>query len=203
MRSDTIHVTNAGAGMAEALAQAEAVAAYKRLSAKNTVRLRLLTEEMLGMLRGIAGQTEADFRIEDDQGDFSLILTAKMRMTGAKREKLLSVSSSGTNAAAKGVTGRIRNLFEQALEPIDDNTPERVGAGWCISPVGAATLPDAGMLEAEMWSLNQYRAVLQTKKPDSEEWDELEKSVVANLADDVQIAIRGTTVEMIIRKKFA
>ena len=34
-----------------------------------------------------------------------------------------------------------------------------------------------------------------------EAWDELEKSVVAKVADDVNVAIRGRTVEMTIVKK--
>ena len=34
-----------------------------------------------------------------------------------------------------------------------------------------------------------------------EAWDELEKSVVAKVADDVKVAIRGRTVEMTIVKK--
>jgi len=36
-----------------------------------------------------------------------------------------------------------------------------------------------------------------------EAWDELEKSVVARVADDVKISIRGRTVEMTILKKMA
>ena len=34
-----------------------------------------------------------------------------------------------------------------------------------------------------------------------EAWDELEKSVVSHVADDVKVAIRSGTVEMIIIKK--
>ena len=34
-----------------------------------------------------------------------------------------------------------------------------------------------------------------------EAWDDLEKSVVKNVADDVKVAIRSGTVEMIIIKK--
>ena len=36
-----------------------------------------------------------------------------------------------------------------------------------------------------------------------EAWDELEKSVVKNVADDVRVSIRGGFVEMIILKKLA
>jgi hypothetical protein len=43
--------------------------------------------------------------------------------------------------------------------------------------------------------------LMQSNSP-REEWDELEKSIVANIADEVQISIRDTTVEMVIFKKF-
>jgi hypothetical protein len=32
--------------------------------------------------------------------------------------------------------------------------------------------------------------------------DELEKSIVANIADDIQVSVEGNHIEMIIRKKF-
>ena len=34
-----------------------------------------------------------------------------------------------------------------------------------------------------------------------EKWDELEKSVIANIADEIEIGIAGKTVEMIVYKK--
>ena len=36
-----------------------------------------------------------------------------------------------------------------------------------------------------------------------EAWDELEKSVVAHVADDVKVSIKGLTAEMTIIKKYA
>jgi hypothetical protein len=36
----------------------------------------------------------------------------------------------------------------------------------------------------------------------AEAWDELEKSVVSNLADDVKVSINGRNVEMVILKQF-
>jgi arginine/lysine/ornithine decarboxylase len=36
----------------------------------------------------------------------------------------------------------------------------------------------------------------------SEALDELEKSIVANIADDIQVSVEGNHIEMIIRKKF-
>ena len=32
-------------------------------------------------------------------------------------------------------------------------------------------------------------------------WDELEKSIVANIADDVKVSVKGNNVELVIEKK--
>jgi len=49
--------------------------------------------------------------------------------------------------------------------------------------------------------LRQYRA--QNAEGSQEAWDELEKSVVSRVADDVRVSIMGRTVEMTIVKEMA
>ena len=56
------------------------------------------------------------------------------------------------------------------------------------------------------WSMADYRAQLRQYQElnqikDHEAWDEMEKSVVAKVADDVRISIQGRVVEMTIVKK--
>lgn len=50
MKTDVITVSSQGVQMASALNLAEKVAAYKELSGKNALHLRLLTEETMGMM---------------------------------------------------------------------------------------------------------------------------------------------------------
>ena len=69
MRTDTIIVSSRGNQMEAALKEAEKVAAYKGLSAKNALHLRLLTEEMMGMMRSITGENTGEFWIEDKDND--------------------------------------------------------------------------------------------------------------------------------------
>ena len=56
-----------------------------------------------------------------------------------------------------------------------------------------------------LWSLESYKkSVEQASTGDAaakEAWDELEKSIVASIADDVKIGVSGNTVELIIEKK--
>ena len=196
MRSDVVKITNDGAGMPEALDQAERTAAFRSLSEKDALRLRLLTEEMTGMFCAIAGEVEAEFWIDADGLSFVLHLDSDLQMTDKKREKLLSVATSGTNLAAKGFMGKIRELFARAVEPGDENGP-RVG----FRNVVATPSMSLDVVTAEMWSLSKYKSTLDAN--DVEKWDELERSVVAKVADEVTVSIRGNKVEMLVYKDFS
>jgi hypothetical protein len=178
MKSDVIHVTNKGAGFDEALAQAEAVARFRDLNRDSALYLRLLTEEMMGMMRALTGEREAAFWIDSRGGDgaLGLHLQVKTLMNAEMRKKLLSASTGGFNAAASGFIGKLRDLFESATEPASQEMAEDLKNGIYSSA------EESGMSK--------------------EDWDELEKSIVADIADDVQIAITGNNVEMIITKKF-
>ena len=116
-----------------------------------------------------------------------------------KREKLLAASTTGKNESARGLMGRLRDFF-------DWGTDEDFEA--FSSPL---LLPD--MLEQSTsptldweWSMARYERALYTRVEQNdfsakEAWDELEQSVVKNVADDVKVAIRSGCVEMIIIKK--
>ena len=189
MKSDVIHVTNEGEGVAEAIKQAEAVAAFRSLSKKDSIHLNLLTEEMMGMMQALTDKREADFWIESENRNFMLHLRTETPMNAEMREKLLSASTSGTNAAAKGVMGKIRDIFNRIIEPADANIPSGFSAGWSFSESGQVV---------NVWSLNPFK--INATDSDKEEWDELEKSIIANIADEIKIGISGNTVEMIVYK---
>ena len=199
MRTDVITVSSKGKRMETALEQVEKVAAYKGLSPKNTLHLRLLTEEMMGMMRSITGEPEGEFWIEDHEGMYELHLRVAARMSFEKREQLLSVSASGKNEAARGLMGRIREFFDWGCDEEYDG-------------FSTAMLPDAfehsssPALDWE-WSMRRYENVVAAKLDQDETareaWDELEKSVVKNVADDVRVFIRGRYVELTIVKKLA
>ena len=198
MKSDVIKVTNGGEGFAEALDQAERTAAFIGLPGKSSLHLRLLTEEMMGMMHALTGERTAKFWIESEGSCVSLHLCARTAMNTQKREQLLSASSSGRNIAVKGVTGKLRDLFERFLEPIDGDPT--LG---CDSFVFAGMDPSGSAMAVEsFWSLNRYRAAVAAEASQQEDWDELEKSVVAKLSDEVQVGISDGNVEMIVQKKF-
>lgn len=191
MKTDVIRVSSEGDQIDEALVQVEKVAAYKGLSHKNSLHLRLLAEEMLCLMRAITYQTEGLFWINDEDDVYELHLKVATNVDFEQREKLLEVASSGKNEAAKGFMGKIRSFFD---------------------PIAGLPLPLNLSLyggTADMsWSMRIYQDQLamymqQQETGIDEAWDELEKSVVAHIADDVKVSIEGRIVELIIYKKMA
>ncbi len=201
MITDVIRVSSRGRRMEQALLEADKVAQYKGLSHKGALQLRLLTEETMGLLRSITGETEADFWIEEKQGEYELHLKTETRMNSVKRENLLAASTSGKNESAKGLMGRLRDFFDRGEDADLAGYTSTMMLG---GEYDAATSP----LMDWAWSLSRYEEQL-AEGVDRREadalaaWDELEKSVVKNVADDVKVGIRNDVTEMIIVKKLA
>ena len=51
-----------------------------------------------------------------------------------------------------------------------------------------------------LWTLNNYREKVSQEK--GEKWDELEKSIIGNIADDILVGMDGTKVEITVKKAF-
>ena len=199
MKTDVISVSGQKKMMETAIGQADKVAAYKGLSEKDAMHLRLLTEEMMGLMQSVTGADEGEFWIEDEDGEYRLHLLVRTLLSTEKKEQLLSVSGSGKNESAKGLLGRMREFFDWGVD--DDITSNTL------------FLPDmyehtsSPMLDWE-WSMRQYEtarsARVAKEEPGAQEaWDELEKSVVKKVADDVKVYLRRGTAEMVILKKLA
>lgn len=201
MKTDVITVSSKGSHMEAALSQVEKAAAYKGLQGKNALHLRLLAEEMMSMMRSITGETEGRFWIEDEDGVYQLHLQVTTRMDSGKRSQLLSASSTGKNESARGLMGRLRDFFDRSADE------DIASFSTSLMLPGMYDHSSTPTLDWE-WSMVQYEDALsdrvrQNDERAKEDWDELEKSVVARVADDVKVAIRGRTVEMTIVKKMA
>ena len=205
MKSDIITIEAGGRGIDAALSETEKIARYNGLSSKEQLRLRLLAEEMTGTLRGIVGEMTSSFWIEAENRTYELHLTTMTMMDSVKRKKLLSTSSSGKNEAAKGFMGKLWDIFMKMDEPEDMHYPKTFVSGYVHSDSGAFDAPMGVDMQTLIggWSMNNYQGEVQTDlSGNSEEWDELEKSIVAKLADEVRISISGNVVEMVIYKTF-
>ena len=189
------------------LAEVEKVTAYNALEEKKALRIRLLAEELCGMLPGLVENFNGSFWAENDGDNYELHVELEAQdMSIELRDELISVSKSGKNAAAKGIMGKIRAVAETMLlaafdpdysvptdEFYDDNN-FNMGFGY----VDPTVVFETGYVYS--WSLFSYKTAVEEKK--SGEYDELERSIVAKLADDIIVGVRGKNVEIVVKKSF-
>ncbi len=205
--SRKLKINNYDNDMAEVLNEAAKMAEKARLNEKQAMRLRLLAEETVGMVNAITEEFQGSLIIMEDKLKFTLHLEAETDMNLRKREELLSASRTGKNEAAKGFMGKVRDIFEMCLMMPDD--PDKIDPTWydalaynSIDPMFMGTVSPL----TDFWSLSAYREGVMNDKDENEAaaeaWDELEKSIVANLADDVRIGIEEGHVVMDIEKQF-
>ena len=190
------------------LAEVEKVTTYNGLEDKKALRLRLLAEELCGMLSGLIQNFSGKFWAENDGDDYELHVELKADdMNIDLRDELISVSKSGKNAAAKGVMGKIRAVAETMLLAASDPTLQTLPAGEFYDyhgfNMGFGYIDP--MISCETgyvcsWSLFNYKTAVEEKEEDA--YAELERSIVAKLADDIIVGVRGKNVEIVVKKSF-
>ena len=203
--TERINIEKSGSGMPEALTMTEKTVSLMQLSSKDVLKARLLAEEMFSMVRSIAGEFSAEFWIEQEEDrTCTLHLEAKSELDYGKRQELISVSTSGRNSARLGIMDKIRGMFEAGLYGIEESFKLQAEYGTGMFSYGALGVPDDGMSEAlYSWSMQKYKEDVEAgKDTDPDSWDELEKSIIANIADDVQVGTKKDKIELVVIKKF-
>lgn len=197
MKSNVCKIEKGTGDLSAILNESERVAAYIGLDRKQSSQLRLLCEEIDGMLPNVIDDFEGSFWIEHDDGVCKIkasIIVAELNAT--KKKDLIAVAKNNKNAAAAGIIGKIRNLIENFFL---NEAPSDVSDTPSVT-FHTATGYSEGVDYSYLWSLEQYRDI--AKKDKAESWDELEKSVIASVADDVIVGIRGNRADIVVVKKF-
>ena len=201
MKSNVCKIEKGTQDLEAILRESEKFAAYNELSHKQSLQLRLLCEEIDGLLPNVVEDFEGDIWFESEDGVCKVCISIELeKITADKRDNLLELSSKKGNAAAVGITGKIRSVAETLIltfinkESLNDFA---MSANAYHLSNGYSECVDHSYL----WSLYQYRNNLEQKH--TEAWDELEKSVIASVADDVIVGVKGNKAEIVIVKKFA
>ena len=202
MKSNICEITNDKDSLLIIMDETEKCASYNNLDPKQARTLRLLAEELTGMLPELVVFSKGRFWVENTKNRFEIHTTMDVdRRDLDYRERLLSISTSGKNAAAKGIMGKIREMAESMADYY--NAAGQLG----MAPL--SPLDDIGCYASQQyafaWSLANYRNQVEDQcaaTGSTEEWDELERSIIANIADDVVVGIQGSIVHIIIRKRF-
>ncbi|MCL2048392.1 MAG: hypothetical protein FWG87_06660 [Defluviitaleaceae bacterium] len=175
-------------GIAGILSEVEKIGNFCGLQHAHTDKLRLLAEEMLGLTVRLFSGIEYEFFVESKGNTFTLNLKVDTFVNGEQKEKMLSLSSSGKNEAAKGFFGKITDVFETLV--LNDATYDQ----------GLVPYYDSmGLIS--FFSFTEYQDEMNTHAK-QEQWDELEKSIIASIAKDVVIGVRNNKVEMIVTAEF-
>ncbi len=207
MKSDIITVGNDERLIENALDMCGQYIYQSGIDGKKATHINLLAEEVLCMARAMVGDFSARFWIEDEGGEYRIHLDAVAEVDKQKKKELLAMSKSGKNIANRGLMAKIAGFFSDCM----DNYDEAMALSSAADNYGysfAAGVPSSSMVTlgaAELWSLSRYRSGVDREKEDKEEakeaWDELEKSVVANIADDVIVGVKDNHVTLIVVKK--
>ena len=177
------------------------------LDRRDAMRLDLLAEETLGMMKGVVDEFHGVLWFEGDAAQCEIHLQATAKLDADQKRELISVSSTGRNAAAKGFMGKLGEMiagavyrYGQAVEDASKVYGPQYGA---LDVAGLSTPIVTDMMP--VWTLQQYRVELAGDRGIGEAdaaWDELERSIVARLADDIVVGVKGDSIEMIITRRF-
>ena len=208
MVSDKFMVNSDAGRMAAAKFAADNYAWHAGLDKRDTLRLNLLVEETLGMVKAMVDDFYGRLWFSGDDSTCEIHLEATANMDSGRKQELLSVSSSGRNAAAKGFMGMLGDVISGALHNIGHAVDTAYGqsamSGNLIAPAGVGS-PNLYDL-TPVWTLDQYRANVEKGRIDSDALEQakqdLEKSIVANLADDIVVGVKGDRIELVITKRF-
>ncbi len=209
MKSNICKLNKDLACLKAVLAEVEKVTSYNSLEDKKALRLRLLAEELCGMLSELIENFSGEFWAENDAENYELHVELKAEdMSLELRDELISVSKSGKNAAAKGIMGKIRAVAETMLLSAFDSTfppplpADELYDGHSSSLrfgyIDHTNSVGAGYLYS--WSLYIYKEAVEENQDDAAA--ELQRSIVAKLADDVIVGVRGNNVEIVVKKSF-
>ena len=194
MKSNVCKIEKGNNGLEAIFKESEKVAKYNNLTHKQTLQLRLLCEEIDGMLPNIIDDFEGCLWIDFEDGICKVNVSIQMpKFEVEKKEELINIAKNKRNASAVGVLGKIRSMVENVF--LDEN----VLRGYAISS-GSFNVY-GGMDYSSYWSLAQHKEIVK-KENNEEAWDELEKSVISSVADDVIVGVQGKNVDIIIVKKF-
>ena len=199
MRSNVCRIIKGTRDLSAILRESEKVAVYNELDPKQTMHLRLLCEELDGMLPEVVGDFDGSLWFEFEDGVCRLNVSIELaELTFQSKEQLIDLAKNKKNAAASGVIGKIRSVIENFC------LDEEIGEGLTLSADTFNMVANYyhGVDHSCCWSLAQYRSSVKQEEK-TEEWDELEKSVIASVADDIIIGVKGRHADIMIVKNFA
>ncbi len=140
------------------------------------------TMEMIGLLK--TGRPEELHFDETDKGVRIRLITEKTQRPGEEDFATLSEN-------ARGVTGKLRMLYECGYEGLEKNSIKAEELG--VRKAQTEDLKEMGFEEdapAYIWTLQSYDyAAFDHILENDEQWQEISHSILANLAEDIRLIV--------------
>ncbi len=179
------------------ISETEKVLEYNNLNKQNALRLRLLAEEMVGLISELIDNFEGDFWLENEGNKYRLYASLNVKNINKElKENLIELSSNKKNNLAKGIKGKILSVFQNIALDIAEN------GAYVPSSYYYTSCEEYAHAYSYTWSLTEYTTNIKTSENKETEWDELEKSIIAKLANDVLVGVLKDKVEILIVKDF-
>ena len=197
MKSNVCKIENGSLDLDAILRESEKVAVYNELDRNQTLKLRLICEELDALLPSLVGNFGGDFWIDFEKGVCKINVTITFEnFTADKKKALIAMTKDQKNAAAMGFFGKIRSVFEDCF--LDKEKAKFYDMAGLFNFANAYATQTG---DSYTCSLEQYKYVLQ-QEDKKQEWDELEKSIITSFADDVIVGVKGKQANIVIIKKF-
>ncbi|MCR5420372.1 MAG: hypothetical protein K6E98_05160 [Lachnospiraceae bacterium] len=196
MRTDNYKITGNNSDITEINKVIEKVANYNDLDEKDKNKLQLLAEELIGMEKGVLGFTNGLFHIENSGNEYRLCLHSDINIDIDTQERFVNMSKTQKNEAYKGFLGKVRLITDTFLYT---PTSEEM-KGFEAYAISETTSPYFSPADYDMtWAFSKYKNEIDDTAPI---WDELEHSVIASFSDDLLVATRNKSVDVVVVKKF-
>ena len=176
-----------------------------KLDKHETLRLSLLVEETRGLAKTVLDDFYGQIWFTADGKACEIHFEATADMNADRKEELLSVSSTGKNAAKRGFMAKLGEMISGALHSAG-KTMDTYGQTMNYGIIYNPNMMSGNTDMMTVWTLQTYRNDLDLARGDNdnaeEAWDELEKSIVAKLADDIVVGVKGDRIDLVIKKEF-
>ena len=174
----------------QAIAQIELM---DNVSPKIRSCMRLLTEELYSMFYELLENDKLNYSLEKEINKFKITVTTSAWTNEETKEQFLKMSSSGKNDAYKGIKGFFKSILDSLI------LGASVAGDGCSRAEFGFSEYECDFSKMYRWQLSEYIERTPVEKVKAK-WDELEKSIIMNFADDISISIRDDIIEMVIIK---
>lgn len=207
--TDYIHLTSNDADLNIAYGKVEECLGMLKIGKKDTLHMKQIMDETIGMVKEMTGDIDALMWAEKYNDECCVKVVGNTKMDADKKYDILSLSSDKGNSLAKGFKGKIGDLIETGLLNYDSVMKlNQKYNGNIINIMGLGLYNEAGSVAMPLefsgvnWSMGDYKANVASQKADNEEiqeaWDELERSIVASIADDIIVGVKKNKVQITI-----